>query len=212
MNGREVKLIEHLPKVFHEIREIKVILGVISEELNLLNYNKQDVHNQFFIDTSTWGLTLWERRFAIRTDLSKTYEERRKIVRAKRRGYGTVTKEKVKLIAQTFTNADVDVIEESDKFRFYIEFINSKNKLNLNGLYSIIDEIKPAYLDYNVKLRGEKNINLQAKVETYDIGHNLCNTIDCGVESDIVTDGLICVDNIEIDTNNIAIDEFYPIV
>lgn len=207
----DINLIEFLPPVLQDIREFKVVLDIVSEELNTLNFHKKDVLNQCFIDTATWGLSLWENRFAIRTDLNKSYEERRDIVRAKRRGYGTVTKDKLRLVSEAFTDGEVNVTEDSENYKFLLEFINATKKINLNGLYEVVEDIKPAHLDYNVAFNTSRDLNLETKVENYDVEYNLCGTIDCGVEPDIVTEGLIYIDTLDMKTDNISINEFYPI-
>lgn len=203
--------LSHLPEVLQEIEEFKVIFNVVSNEIELLNLSIEDMINQWFIDTATWGLELWERRFAITTDLEKSYEERREVVRAKRRGYGTVTKEKIKSVAQAFTDGRVKVFEESENYKFLIELINFKNKLNLKGLYNIIDEIKPAHLNFNAALTDEKDIVLKTKVENYEVNYNLCGTFNCGVEPHIVTEGVSYIENINLGTDNTTINQNYPI-
>lgn len=170
-------LLSYLPPVLQEIKDFKVINSILDDELALLNFNIEDIRKQYFIDTATWGLILWEKRFAIKSDLSRSYEERREVIKAKRRGYGTVTKKMLKETAEAFSGGEVDVIEYSERYSFIVQFIGVKGiPRNLGAFKDMLDIIKPAHLSYDFKftftvwefLSNKKLTWEDAKSKTWD--------------------------------------------
>ena len=59
-----------------------------SKELGRLYYHLEDLINQLFIDTATWGLSIYEKELGLITNRSLPYEERREIIKAKLWGRG----------------------------------------------------------------------------------------------------------------------------
>ncbi|EKN67508.1 DUF2313 domain-containing protein [Schinkia azotoformans] len=145
-------LLNYLPPLYRDILEMEKLQNSLSIELGNLYFSKSDIENQLFIESATWGLTFWERVFGIQSNLSLSYEERREIIKAKIRGYGTVTKTMIKEVALAFTNAEVDVIEHPESYSFVVKFIGVKGiPKNMAGFLEIIEIIKPAHLSYSIE-------------------------------------------------------------
>ena len=142
-------LMGYLPGYFKTTRIMSELQAAQAREIGLINARRVDLINQLFIETSTWALELWENELGIETDRSKPYETRREIVKAKRRGNGTVTKQMLKTTALAYTNAEVQIIEDPGNHTFVIKFIGVLGiPPNMAGLVETINEIKPAHLDY----------------------------------------------------------------
>lgn len=147
-----VDLMKYLPHYYQNSNVMKNIQDSNSKEIGKLKYNIDDSVSQLFIDTATWGLDRLEGIFNIQTDINKSYEERREVLKAKLRGSGTVTKEMIKNVAQAFTGGEVDIIEDSSNYNFIIRFIGIKGiPKNMQGLIDAIEDIKPAHLGYSFK-------------------------------------------------------------
>lgn len=145
-------LLTYLPPILREIKEFIVIDDFVGYELGFLKWNIQDLLKQCFTDTATWGLELWEKEYGINTDISKSYEERREILKAKKRGHGTVTKKMIKETAEAFSGGEVDIIEHPESYSFIVQFIGIKGiPKNLAGFKDMLDMIKPAHLSYDFK-------------------------------------------------------------
>jgi hypothetical protein len=71
----------------------------------------EDLRDQCFVDTATWGLDLWEGFLGIEVDHNKSYESRRENIKAKLRGIGTLTKELIESVANSYSNGAVEVRE-----------------------------------------------------------------------------------------------------
>ena len=145
-------LLAYLPPILREIKEFKVWNDVVGYELALLKWQMKDVLKQCFIDTATWGLSLWEKEFGTDTDISKSYEERREILKAKKRGHGTVTKKLIKETAEAFSGGECEIVEHPESYSFTVQFIGIKGiPKNLASFKDMLDTIKPAHLAYDFK-------------------------------------------------------------
>ena len=145
-------LMHYLPDFYQDVREIKELQTVLGYEVGEVVYSTQDLLQQCFISTATWGLDRWEKVFGITTDKSKSYERRREILLAKLRGSGTTTKDMIKNVAIAFSGGEVNVIEFPREYRFVVQFIGIKGiPQNMAGLINAINEIKPAHLVYSFK-------------------------------------------------------------
>lgn len=148
----KVDLIKYVPPFVVQIPEMKASYDVQSTELGSLLYYADDVKKQFHIDTATWGLIYWEYRYGIETNLSLSYEQRREIINAKKKGQGITTIEMIKSVAETFSGGEVEVIENTGPYMFTIQFIGIKGiPRNMQAFINMLEDIKPAHLGYTFK-------------------------------------------------------------
>jgi acetolactate synthase small subunit len=120
-----------------------------SLEIDKLKECIDDLVNNLYVQTATWGLDYFEEELGIDTDISKSYEERREKILAKKRGSGTSTKAMIKNTAEAFSGGEVDVIENFEDYSFIVKFVGIKGiPKNIEDFKEMIDEIKPAHLAY----------------------------------------------------------------
>lgn len=121
-------------------------------QLAYLTMQTEDLLNQGFVDTATWSLSEWEEEYGITTNLNSSYEERREVIKAKKRGQGTCTKSLIRNVAEAFSGGECRVIENTAPYTFTIQFVGIKGiPKNMSGLKGAIDDIKPAHLVYYFK-------------------------------------------------------------
>lgn len=145
-------LLEYLPDYYKDSKVFKALLHAFVKEINTNNYSIAELEDQLFIDTATWGLDVWERELQIYTDLRKTYEERREIIKAKMRGSGTCTIEMIKNTALAYTNAEVEIIEDNANYTFAVKFVSVKGvPKDIESFKDTLERIKPAHLAYTLE-------------------------------------------------------------
>lgn len=146
------ELMKYLPDYYENSHVMKEFQKSLAQELGALKYGKDEVLRQFFLETATWGLDIWEQELGLTTDLSKTYVTRREIISAKIKGTGTTTKEKIIKTAAVFSGGEVDVVEYPSEYRFEVHFVGTKGiPPNMPGFIQMLEEIKPAHLTYTFK-------------------------------------------------------------
>lgn len=149
INNAGPDLMTYLYSDYKNCKEMISIQSANSYELTRINYIIEDMEKQFAISTATWGLDLWEFEYGIVTDYSKSYEQRREILKAKERGQGTTTKEMLKNTAQAYSNGEVDIIELFEHYSFTVKFVGTKGiPEQLDELDQTIRQVKPAHLSH----------------------------------------------------------------
>ena len=148
---RETDLLEYLPSFYHNSDVIKSFMESNSIEVDTLKAYVEDLSKNLYIKTATWGLDLFEEELGLATDKSISYEERRERILAKKRGNGTTTKAMIKNTAEAFSGGEVEVIENFNDYSFVVKFVGIKGiPKNLTLFKNMIEEIKPAHLNYEL--------------------------------------------------------------
>lgn len=139
----------YLPSFLFESGLFTQIYNTSMEGTSELNLFLEDILNQCFIDSATWGLDLWEEFLSLNSDKSLDYSFRRELIKSKVRGFGVITKQAIKEICEAFALAEVEV-KELPNFTFEIKFVGMKGvPPNLEGLKRRVHELKPAHLLVN---------------------------------------------------------------
>lgn len=145
---------DYIPDYYEDIREARAIIDTGSSKLETLNYDIQDVLNQFFVSTATWALPQWEKLVGLPINVNYSswdaivkqkvlfddvegrewdyiekafapeIRERRSAILAKINGYGTITKQKLMEICGVYSTGKVKITEFPKEFRLLIEFID----------------------------------------------------------------------------------------
>lgn len=145
-----VDLTTYVPAFLSEIKELKQIYEIEGVELGSLKHETEDLLEQFFIHTATWGLVHWEQEYGIETNLEQSIETRREVILAKMRGAGTATKQMLKKTAEAFSGGEVEILEENGKYSFIVKFIGVKGvPRNMQAFIDMLEEMKPAHLTYH---------------------------------------------------------------
>ncbi|GEO28151.1 hypothetical protein AAC03nite_39360 [Alicyclobacillus acidoterrestris] len=116
-----------------------------SQQTDARQSSIDDLVNQMSVDTATWGLVYYEQDLGIVTDASQSYDERRSVIKSKMRGVGTVNRALIALVADSYTNGDVDVSFANSTIT--VTFTSVKGiPPNEEQFKAAISEIIPAHL------------------------------------------------------------------
>lgn len=138
------KILELLPPYERDSEFTRDLLNAQQIEVDRLGRDIEDLEKQLNIDTATWGLVIYERDLGIETDLTKSLEERRSVIKSKWRGTGKVDRTLIKLVVDAFTNGGVDVSFDG---RIIVTFNDVKGiPPNLEDAQVAVENICPAHL------------------------------------------------------------------
>lgn len=141
------RMLELCPKYYELSRVFTASCQAIGSELDELWQAIQDVLDQIFVSTATWGLDQWEKMLGLPTYSGKPDDHRRSRIISKLRGIGTVTVELIKNVAESYVNGAVEVENYPEEYRFTVKFVDARGvPPNLDDLKEAIEEIKPAHL------------------------------------------------------------------
>lgn len=138
-----------IPSFYFQNEHVTNITSSMDIEVKTLQNAIEDLLKQLFVDTATWGLSDWEKLLGLKIDTTETLENRRARIKMAMRGAGTVTKDMLKNLCMSFTNGEVEIIENKD-YTFIIKFTDIKGvPSNLTYLKDAIEEVKPAHLNFS---------------------------------------------------------------
>lgn len=142
-----MELMKYLPEWYENSPETKDLLNAMETETKSRAEGQEEISDQCYVKSATWGLTLWEKMYGILPDIAKPYDFRRSRLLSKMRGVGSVTAAMLANVAASYTNGEVEVIEHNDEYYFVVDFVGTKGQPpNLDDLKAAIEEIKPAHL------------------------------------------------------------------
>ena len=101
---------------------------------------------QPFLEQATWGLRYWEQAYGLPTDETKSYEERRRLVAAKKTECAPVNPARLEEILQHLTGCPVTVTENIAPYTFQAALhIVAPGTVNYDAVYKKIRQIKPSH-------------------------------------------------------------------
>ncbi len=128
--------------------------GAQSAEHELLRQRIQDVLAQFYVDTATWGLDIWEDTLALPRG-KDAFELRRARVKSKLKGTATTTTKVLEQIGAAFVACEkVSVLEQYADYFFKLQFTNAtRGMVNCAEMVDRIEELKPAHLGFGLSVQ-----------------------------------------------------------
>jgi hypothetical protein len=147
-----MNLMDLLPEYYYGNQTMEQLQEILSEKINALVGSFDETIDQCFVNTATALLSRYEKIYGLKVDVSKANEFRRERIMAKIRGVGTTTKQMIIDVASSYSNGEVDVIEDSANSNFKIRFVGTRGlPPNMADLTLTIEEIKPAHLNYTLE-------------------------------------------------------------
>jgi len=136
-----------LPHHWRNSRVIGQMMEAGGAEFDSVLTAVSDIEAQLDIDKATWGLVIYEKELGLQTDISKPLADRRAVVKSKLRGSGKADAVLIKLVADAYTNGDVEVTFPDGVI--HIRFTNVLGAPpNLGDLTNTIEELRPAHLPF----------------------------------------------------------------
>ena len=163
------RLLKYVQKFINKSDIFRQVLESQQAEIDILNGNLQDLVNNLFIESATWGLIFFERKYGIKTDLTDTLENRRARVLAKKRSCVTCTINAMKTMALSFSCGDIDIDPHYEEDYFTIKFVSMLGiPPKIQDFYDAIEEIKPAHLEVIYKFTYNTYDDIKTHKWTYD--------------------------------------------
>ena len=157
-----MSLINKLP-YFYDNNITKPIQNSLDIEANSVNENLEDLLNQFFVNSATYGLDNWESMLGISKN-NFDYVTRRENIKAKMRSRGTTSIEVIKNICEAYSNGIVEINVDHSDYSFEISFISTIGvPLSFEEMDRVVNEIKPCHLAHSYKF----NYNTHSDISKY---------------------------------------------
>lgn len=145
-----VDILAYLPKFLQKSPLFKGTNDADNREHETIRLDLQDLLNQFFIKSATWGLERWEDLVGIKTDTTKSLESRRDAVIAKLQNPESVTETFLtNLINRYIADKAGYIISYPAEYRIEILY-HGGQVLDYEGLQKAIRIYIPAHLGYKL--------------------------------------------------------------
>lgn len=147
------KVINFINKIFRNDDISKHIAKISQTELENIEIKITDIKSNIFLDTSTWGMDIFEKELNIEYVEDKTIDERKAIISAKWRGAGKLTLELIQDTVKAYTTNVVSVRFNGTIIIDFSDKIGVPN--DVDSLMKSVEDIKPAHLgvDYIFRYR-----------------------------------------------------------
>ena len=157
-----MSLINKLPS-FYDNNITKPTQNSFDIEVNSINDEVDNVLNQFYVDSATYGLDYWEKMLGISKNNFDT-DTRRENIKPKMRSRGTTTVSVIKNVCEAYSNGIVEVIVNHLDYSFVIDFVGTIGVPKAFAeLDKTIEEIKPCHLAHSYKF----NYNTHGDLSKY---------------------------------------------
>lgn len=147
------KVINFINKIFRNDDISKHIAKISQNELENIEIKITDIKSNIFLDTSTWGMNIFEKELNIEYVEDKTIDERKALISAKWRGSGKLTLELIQDTVKAYTTNVVSVRFNGTIIIDFSDKIGVPN--DVDSLMKSVEDIKPAHLgvDYIFRYR-----------------------------------------------------------
>lgn len=143
-------LMRQMPGYYQTSRVISSLSGAQAQELSNLEQHITNVFCQFFVDTADYTLSRWEQELGLDVNSKLDVSFRRSRILSKLRGQGTVTVRLIKSVAESFSNAESEIIENPAEYKFVVKFVGTKGiPPNMDDLRAALEDCKPAHLAFD---------------------------------------------------------------
>jgi hypothetical protein len=158
----QIDVTNYLPRFLQSDPDFKAVCDAESIEHEKTRDALQDVFNQFFVGTATWGLSIWEYILDLHPAADEKNEYRRNQILNRIRGYKTTTKAVMHQIINTYGSG---YLEEHNERYYFNVFVACNDDAAKQKLKEDIIVFKPAHLGINVYLGYSWNgdINFDGK-------------------------------------------------
>lgn len=140
-----IRMMSRISPIYDKSYVGKWIFQVMGAEMDVVRLRFDELRDQAFPETATWGLPYWEQRYAIIPPDGATIEERRRAIRAKRGAREPMNPAKLERYIETLTGAPARIIEDVDPYTFQVDITTGEYAVDLRALYEYIRRIKPSH-------------------------------------------------------------------
>ena len=144
-------LIEELPRHYQRSPQDTELQRALGTVLDRARADLELTMEQLIPSTASgWGLELWEEACALTPDPSLDAQSRTRRLLSKVRGTQMTTVERIRSLAEQYTDDSVWVRELFGEYRFEVWFMGTSIR-DPEGLTAAVNEIKPAHLDWEIQ-------------------------------------------------------------
>lgn len=149
LRSRPVYIERYLPEFIQNDPILRGVLHVDNGEHERMRKILNDILDQFFVESATWGLSMWEHILDIAPEEGETTASRRKKILVRLRGTGTSTVAAMNAIVSAY---GAGYIVEHNEKNYFSVYTLTKDPIHLKKMRHELLTYKPAHLDILIYL------------------------------------------------------------
>jgi len=130
----------------------KWIFQIMGKEMEDAQRLFEELQEQIFPETATWGLIYHEQKYGIETNTNYSIAKRRSQILKQRNFKMSMNPERLRQLIENITGKNVEIIENTTDYTFSVKVIitGSDNEINEVYLREQINQLKPSHLSYEI--------------------------------------------------------------
>lgn len=153
------------PKHLEKTQLFRKVLSVESSECFEVERIITNLTDELAPNLSVRWLSDWEQILALAITPEKSDMERQSKIVSKLRSSGTLSRKRLKEIALSFKNGEVEFVEDTSNYSFLVKFISTLGKPpNFDDFMSAVEKTVPAHL----KVTYEFTFNTNKYLKKYN--------------------------------------------
>lgn len=151
MRQSRMDILKYLPNFLSKDPMFHCAAETCNEEHDRLRLALQDLADNFFVNTATWALPLYESFLGIKSSDGDSDEFRRQRILFKLQHVDVSTKDFMNSIINLYSVGHIEEVNEEYYFKVYC-IMNGKDTTTLQKLITQLNIYKPAHLGYAIYL------------------------------------------------------------
>lgn len=151
MRQSRMDILKYLPNFLSKAPMFHCAAETCNEEHDRLRLALQDLADNFFVNTATWALPLYESFLGIKSSDGDSDEFRRQRILFKLQHVDVSTKDFMNSIINLYSVGHIEEVNEEYYFKVYC-IMNDKDTTTLQKLITQLNIYKPAHLGYAIYL------------------------------------------------------------
>ena len=151
MRQIRMDILKYLPHFLSKDPMFRRAAETCNEEHDRLRLALQNLADNFFVNTATWALPLYESFLSIKPDDGDSDEFRRQRILFKLQHVDVSTKDFMNSIINLYSAGHIEEVNEEYYFKVYC-IMNGKDTTTLQKLITQLNIYKPAHLGYAIYL------------------------------------------------------------
>lgn len=163
LRNQPVDIARYLPAFLQSDKRFQSLLQACSTEHEKYRLFLDELSNQFYVETATWGLSDWERILALKPAPSDSYEQRRNRILLYLQSRQTSTVDFLSRLSSRYVyGGSAKIVERNEQNAFYVRIDGDVKGLRVDryGMHEGIDLYKPAHLAYSIAVFPERRVFL----------------------------------------------------
>lgn len=193
----------YVPHFLTNTKLYSEIVKAEGAEFDAFRADIDDVLNQFFVETATWGLDAWDKFTGLET---KKYEidERRKIIMARLSSQPPFSRNNLlAVLGQLAEGAEINEFPDIYSFDVVLKTRGTFKGAYLTQIIDYVESMRPAHLDYKVIIDYLHSLILNVKFAQYQSEVlSKCGTLLCEEEPWDTTSGRSFRDALQLDLSS----------